>query len=136
MLCLLIYWHFYYCKRPLFVPLILFILKSVLFIFQRFYLFTHERYTERGRDISRGRSRPPIGSLMQGLTLRPQDHDLSQRQMLNHWAIRCPLKSVLSDINTATPVSYAYCLHVFFFLFTYKLSVSLYHTLFIVCILP
>ena len=31
----------------------------------RFYLFIHERHRERGRDIGRGRSRLPVGSLMQ-----------------------------------------------------------------------
>ena len=29
-------------------------------IFLRFYLFIHERHTERGRDIGRGRSRLPM----------------------------------------------------------------------------
>ena len=33
----------------------------------RFYLFIHERYTERGRHIGRGRSRFPVGSLVGGL---------------------------------------------------------------------
>ena len=53
--------------------------------FLRFYLFIHERHTERGRDIGRGRSRLPVGSLMQGSIPGPWDHDLSQRQTLNQW---------------------------------------------------
>ena len=48
------------------------------------------RDTERGRDIGRGRSRLPAGSMMQDLTPRLRDHDLSQRQMLNHWATQVP----------------------------------------------
>ena len=32
---------------------------------KRFYLFIHERHTENGRDIGRGRNRFPAGSLMQ-----------------------------------------------------------------------
>ena len=38
----------------------------------------------RGRDIGRGRSRLLAGSLMQNSIPRPQDHDLNQRQMLQH----------------------------------------------------
>ena len=50
--------------------------------FLRFYLFIHERHRERGRD----RSRLPARSQMQDLIPGPPDHDLSQRQSLNH----CP----------------------------------------------
>ena len=53
-----------------------------------FYLFIHERQRERGketgRDRSRGRSRLHAGSPMWDLIPGPQDHALSQRQMLNH----------------------------------------------------
>ena len=42
------------------------------------------RDTERGRDIGRGRSRIPVGSLMWDLIPGLWDHALSQRQMLNH----------------------------------------------------
>ena len=43
------------------------------------------RDTQReSRDIGRGRSRLPVGSLMQDLIPGPWDHDLSQRQTLNH----------------------------------------------------
>ena len=38
-----------------------------------------------GEDIGRRRSRLPAGSPMWDLTLGPQDHYLSQRQMLNQW---------------------------------------------------
>ena len=37
---------------------------SSSFIFLIFYLFTHERHREKGRDICIGRSRLPVGSLM------------------------------------------------------------------------
>ena len=43
------------------------------------------RDIERGIDIGRGRrSRLPAGTWMQDLIPGLQDHDLSQRQMLNH----------------------------------------------------
>ena len=38
----------------------------------------------RDRDIRRGRSRLPAGNPMWESILGPQDHDLSQRQTLNH----------------------------------------------------
>ena len=46
------------------------------------YLFMRD--TERGRDIGRRRSRLRAGNLMQDLILGPGDHNLSQRQVLNH----------------------------------------------------
>ena len=54
------------------------------FFLKRFYLFMRD--TERGRDIGRGRSRLPAGSLMWDLIPGPRVHTLSQRQTLNHWA--------------------------------------------------
>ena len=48
------------------------------------------RDTERGRDISGEKSRLPVGSLMQDSIPGPQDHSLSQRQMLNTEPPRCP----------------------------------------------
>ena len=50
---------------------------------KRFYLFIHERHTERGRDTGRGRSRLHAGSPMQDSIPGPRDHALSQRQMLS-----------------------------------------------------
>ena len=41
------------------------------------------RDTKRGRDIGRGRSRLPVGSLMQDSIPGPWDHDLSQRLTFN-----------------------------------------------------
>ena len=38
---------------------------------------------ERGRDISRGRSRLPVGTPMWDSIPGPQDHDLSPSQMLS-----------------------------------------------------
>ena len=58
--------------------------------FLRFYLLINETHTERGRDIGRGRSRLPAGSLMWDSIPGPWDHDPSQRQTLNHWATWVP----------------------------------------------
>ena len=52
------------------------------------YLFIHER--QRGRGTGRGRSRLPARSPMRDSIPGPQDHALSRRQMLNHWAPRRP----------------------------------------------
>ena len=49
-----------------------------LFFLNLIYLFMRDR--ERGRDISRGKSRLPMGSWMRDSIPRPQDHDPSQRQ--------------------------------------------------------
>ena len=58
----------------------------VSFFKKRFYLFLHERHTERGRDIHRGWSRLLAGSQLRNLS-RDQDDDLSRRrdvQLLSH----------------------------------------------------
>ena len=66
------------------------------------------RNTERGRDIGRGRRRSklPAGNLMQDSIPGPQNHDLNQRQMFNHWATWVPQKSCLKSgskrIDTTT----------------------------------
>ena len=64
-------------------------LHSLLFL--RLYLFIHERRTERGRDIGRGRSRCPAGSPMWDSISGPWDHILARRQALNPWAPQGPL---------------------------------------------
>ena len=56
------------------------------FLFLRFHVFIHERHTEVGR----GRNRLPTRSLQDTIP-GPWDHDLSQKQMLNHWATQVPL---------------------------------------------
>ena len=58
-------------------------------------LIIHKRHTESCRDISRGRSRLPVGNLMQDSFSGPQGHALSQRQPLNHWATKVPLPAVV-----------------------------------------
>ena len=63
-----------------------------IYLFLKFCLFIHETHTERGRDIGKGRSRPPTGNLMGNSIPGPQDHDMSQRQTLNHWANQASLK--------------------------------------------
>ena len=57
-----------------------------VFIYFKIFFFYSERHTERGRDIGRERSRHSVGNLMEDLIPEPQDHHLSQRQMLKHWA--------------------------------------------------
>ena len=54
--------------------------------FLRFDLFIHETQRERGRDTGRGRSRLNAGSPMWDLIPGAQDHTLSRRQTLKHWA--------------------------------------------------
>ena len=43
-----------------------------------------QRERERGRDTGRRKSRLPAGSPMWDSIPGPWDHNLSQRQMLNH----------------------------------------------------
>ena len=45
----------------------------------------------RGRDIGRGISSLPVGSSVWDSILGLQDHSLSQRQILNHWATQVSL---------------------------------------------
>ena len=59
-------------------------MSSSQFLKESFYLFIHERHRETGREIGRGGSRFPAGSLTWNLIPGPPDHSLSQRQMLNH----------------------------------------------------
>ena len=50
------------------------------------------RDIEKGRDIDRGRSTLPAGSLMRDSIPGPWDHDLKQRQTLNHRATQVTLR--------------------------------------------
>ena len=59
---------------------------TFIFLFFKKYFFIYSWKTQKGRDIGRGRSRFPVGSPMQDSIPGPQDHDLSQRQTLNHWS--------------------------------------------------
>ena len=65
---------------------------AALFFFQLYFflkiLFIHERRTERGRDIDRGRSRLLTGSPMWDSIPGVWDHALSQRQTTE--PSRCP----------------------------------------------
>ena len=67
------------------------------------------RDTERGRDISRGRSRLPTGSLMWDSIPAFWDHDLSQRQvdaqLLGHPGVP---KNIFLNVNHNGHFSYAY----------------------------
>ena len=55
-------------------------LKNILFI----YSFMRNR--EREAETARGRSRLPAGNPMWDLIPGPCDHNLSQKQTINHWA--------------------------------------------------
>lgn len=50
---------------------------------------SYERHTERGRHRQREKQ-SPHGEPDVGLNPKTSDHDLSQRQMLNHWASQVP----------------------------------------------
>ena len=52
--------------------------------FLKIFFFIRETQREIGRDIGRGRSRLLKASPMQDSTPGLRDHNLSQRQMLNH----------------------------------------------------
>ena len=54
------------------------------------FIYSLKRHRLRGRDTGRGRNSLLVGSLIRDLIPGPQDHDLSQRQMLNHWATQVP----------------------------------------------
>ena len=87
---------------------------------KRFYLFIHERHTERerGRDLSRGRSRLHAGSPKWDLIRELQDHALSQYQALNLWATQgSPPSSLYRCFPEDTSLTYYFSF--FFFLFIY-----------------
>ena len=88
--------HSYLCSQK--KPICLFV----------FNLFIHERHRERGRDIGRGRSRLPEGSLTWDLIPRPRDHALCQRQMLYHLLLsdnqRQQILSGFEEINFFTSI--------------------------------
>ena len=69
------------------------IILELKFIFYWFYLFIHERHRERqrSRDTGRGKIRLHVGNPIWDSMPGPQDHTLSQRQTLNHWATQVSL---------------------------------------------
>ena len=77
----------------------------ISFFFKVSFIYSWER--QRGRDTGWGRSRLPAGSLMRYSIPGPRDHDLSQRQMLNHWATQVPL-SCLSWLSLVSLDSVEY----------------------------
>ena len=77
-------------------PLILLIRGEnvILHIFLK-VLFIYSWEAQREADIGRGRSSLPARSLMWDSIPGPRDHDLSQRQTLNHWATQVSLLSYI-----------------------------------------
>ena len=69
-------------------------LASCISFFLSFFeiLFIHERHRERQRHRQREKQ-APCGDCDAGLNPRTWDHNLSWRQMLNHWATQVPLCS-------------------------------------------
>ena len=61
------------------------------FFFKDFFLFVRERHKEGGRDIGRGGSRLPAGSLMQDSIPGSWEHALGQRQAPNRLATQASL---------------------------------------------
>ena len=64
------------------------LLTNLIYFFK--ILFIYSWQTHRKRQRHRGRSRLHAGSPMWDSIPGPQDHALSQRQMLNHWATQAP----------------------------------------------
>ena len=75
---------------------------AFLFFFKDF-IYSWETQRERSRDIGRGRSNLPVGSLVWDSIQGPWDHNLSQRQMLNHWATQASqhwgFSNILISVN-------------------------------------
>ena len=61
------------------------------------------RDTQRGRDTGRGRSRLPVGNLIQDSIPGIQDHALSQWQTLNRWATQTSLFPFSSKFYLGSP---------------------------------
>ena len=59
-----------------------------------------DTHTERGRERSRLLAEIPMQNSIPG----PQDHYLSQRQMLNHWATQAPQISTFWDSPFQSPI--------------------------------
>ena len=101
----------------------------LLFFLKILFIYWHR---ERSRDIDRGRSRFLTGSPMRDLIPWPQDHALSQRQMLNCWATQVSLYSTFHLL-----LCYAmYLCMVFLFISAYKLHDDRNFCLFYLVIYP
>ena len=74
----------------------------IFFIFLSFFflIYSWESHTERGRDTDRGRSRLHARSPMWDSNPGIQDHALSQRQALNHWATQASLVLIFNKISS------------------------------------
>ena len=68
------------------------------------------RDTEREAETGRGRCRLPMGSLIQDMIPGPQDHDLSQRKMLIHWATQASPFEDLNALQLRVKVKIWFCI--------------------------
>ena len=93
------------------------LLVHLFFFFNTLIILSWETQTEA--DLGRGRTRLPAGSPMQDLIQGPRDHDLSQRQMLNHSVTQASLEllihkcSCLLDIFCEWRISTQNWIHLF-----------------------
>ena len=95
------------------LPLLSRINKSLKYFFKYFYLFERKNKRERERNttkMERQREREKqthcwAGSLMWDLIPGPQDYDLCQRQMLNHWATQVPPKIIFKRLTPYSQIS-------------------------------
>ena len=62
----------------------LFLGGKILFVLKILFIYLFMRHRETGRDLGRGRNRLPAGTPIQDSIPGPWDHDLAQRQALNH----------------------------------------------------
>ena len=65
-----------------------------IFIFLKIVLFIHERHTQRERQREK---QAPCGEPNEELDPEPRDRDLSQKQMLNHWATQLSLYDLFKE---------------------------------------
>ena len=77
---------------------------ALFFFLKRFYLFIHERHTERGRNIGKGESRLHAGSPMWDSIPGLRDHALNQRQTLNRWATEASQEIIFLWGSKFTPL--------------------------------
>ena len=96
-----------------------------LFLKRFFFIYSWEIHTERGRDTGRGRSRLHAGSPMWDSIPGPQDHALSQRQTLNHWATQASQYCIYIKNSSSSTLK----IHAFYVLDCRYMSIKMFYTL-------